>query len=105
MSLDLRTDERSANMGAVEEEEVESFARLVASELGCRWKWTTAGPIYIHPVMLIDRYIIGRYPWEAIEHVLHEGAHHVLHPYPGHGASFFRTYADLLKKFVVGVEE
>ena len=99
MVLSLRGNPLAANMGVVTEAEVAGFATLVADDLGCEWAWTTAGPIYIAPVMYIDRRVIGQYPWQAIEVVVHEGAHHLLHPDPGHGASFFRIYARLLTKF------
>ena len=99
MTLSLRGDALAANMGAVTEAEVTDFAALVADDLGCEWAWTTAGSIYIAPVMHIDRSLIGQYPWQAIECVVHEATHHELHPETGHGASFFRAYAGLLSRF------
>ena len=98
--LSLHSDALAVNMGAVTESEVADFAALVADALGCEWAWTTGGDSYIAPIMYIDRRIIDKYPWEAIEHVVHEGTHHVLSPETGHGATFFRTYAELLKRFV-----
>ena len=96
----LNSDVRGVNMGAVTEKAVADFASMVALKVGCFWNWTTAGAIYLTPTIFIDREIIGQYPWRAIEVVIHEAAHHVLHPHTEHGAVFFRAYADLLERIV-----
>lgn len=96
--LGLHSDAPGINMGAVTEQEVEEFAQMVADELGCKWEWTTGGCIYIAPIMYIDRRIIGQYPWQAIEAVVHEATHHVSGN--GHGTRFFRAYAGLLERFM-----
>jgi len=98
VSLSLNSD--APNMGAVTEQEVAGFAQMVAGELDCEWEWTTGGCIYIAPIMYIDRRVIGGYPWQAIECVIHEATHRAMGY--GHGMKFFRTYAGLLTQFAGG---
>ena len=98
--LCLRSDAPGTNMGAVTEQEVADLAQMVADDLGCTWAWTTSGSIYIAPTMYIDRSIIGQYPWQAIDCVVHEATHHAMGD--GHGMRFFRAYAGLLKKIAGG---
>lgn len=97
---------RLDNMGAVTKEEMEKFAGSVLGDFP-KWsvKWTTAGGICMFKtrIVYIDERYIGKYPWDAKEHILHEFAH--INTWPkdqGHGRYFYNEYVRLLKKFMVG---
>ena len=88
------------NMGAVTAEEIEAFAQRVAASLGFTWDWTDIEPsICLGDKILLRRSLIGRYPWEAYQEVLHEAAHFRLGK-GGHGAEFHDTFASLIRDFL-----
>ena len=88
------------NMGAVTERKVEDFANSVLASTYPEktWDWTSAEPsINLVEKFLLRRSVIGLYPWQAKEEVLHEIAHFKVQH---HGPDFWRTYADLVIRFM-----
>ncbi len=90
-------------MGAVTRKEVEAFAAHVLEEVAPAWvmEWTEcSGGICIEKtnVIHIPERMIGKYPWEAKEYVLHEATHISTN---GHGQEFYEVYAGLLRRFMV----
>jgi predicted metal-dependent hydrolase len=96
-------------MGAATEEEVEEFAQAVfnAEELFNEWRfrWTSAKPgvcVLKTKTIFIPQTIIGDYPWQAKEYVLHEMAHiRTLDKERGHGPVFYQEYARLVLRHMV----
>jgi len=93
-------------MGAISQAEVEKFAAYVIRTLGLdgwRMEWTRAQPgicLKKSQEILIPKSMIGQYPWQAKEYVLHETAH-IFTNDKMHGCDFFREYIALLNKFMV----
>ncbi len=86
--------------GSVTEKEVEDFANSVLASTYPEktWDWTPAEPsINLVEKFLLRRSVIGLYPWQAKEEVLHEIAHFKVQH---HGSDFWRTYADLVIRFL-----
>ena len=93
------------NMGAVTKAEVEDFAHhaLAVAAPTAVMEWTPASPsICLGNKILIREDLVGQYPWQAKEEVLHEMAH--LNGLSGHGMAFYEVYIALLKQFMVGQE-
>ena len=83
--------------------DLSAFADRVTSDLGATWEWTPAEPsICFDDRFLLRESLIGQYPWQAKEEVLHEAAH--LGGVRGHGPRFYRRYIDLLER-EMGMEE
>ncbi len=90
------------NMGSVTAEQIETFAQQVADRLGFKFEWTETEPsIWIGGKILIRRSLVGRYPWEAYQEVLHEAAHFRLGR-GGHGSEFHDIFAGLIQDFLGG---
>ncbi|MCK5021288.1 MAG: hypothetical protein KAS32_30030 [Candidatus Peribacteraceae bacterium] len=103
------------NMGSCETDCTEEFIELVKQEEQLQdWTFTlgVAPSLCIVPdkKIIIKEKIIGRYPWEVKEEVLHEVAH--VNTYEeaksigemGHGPMFYKEYIRLLQKYMVGDE-
>jgi hypothetical protein len=94
------SDAPGANMGGVSRKKVEEFWGYVKSELALstNFEWTLAEPsMYTPRTIIIRESIIGHYPWEAYQEVLHEVAHAESE---GHGQSFHRRFAELVGQFL-----
>ena len=93
-------------MGAITKEDVEAFAAQVLKELRLDdWKmeWTKNSSgicLKCFREILIPERVVGQYPWEAKEYVLHETAH-IFTDDHRHGAGFYRVYVALLNQFMV----
>ena len=93
------------NMGAITKKEVEAFATYVLGELYLDWKmkWTIAQPgicLKKSQQILIPKNIIGQYPWDAKEYILHETAH-IFTDDNQHGEEFYKSYIALLRRFMI----
>ena len=87
-------------MGAVTRGEIEEFWTHVKATLEkCPpFEWTSAEPSIYSPTLIhIREGIIGHYPWEAYQEVLHEVAHDAS---DGHGQDFHSRYATLINQFL-----
>lgn len=93
------------NMGAITKEETEAFATHVLEELCPDWKmkWTRAQPgicLKKSQEILIPKSMIGKYPWQAKEYVLHETTH-IFTDDNRHGEEFYKLYIALLRRFML----
>ena len=93
------------NMGAITKEEAEAFAAHVLKELCPDWKmkWTRAQPgicLKKSQEILIPESMIGQYPWQAKEYVLHETTHIFIDD-NRHGEEFYKLYIVLLRRFML----
>jgi len=95
------------NMGAIKKSEVNKFASQVIKALGLDgWamEWCKGGPsicLRKQKRILIRKAVIGMYPWQAKEEVLHEIAHIFTLGKSPHGENFYREYVPLLKRFMI----
>lgn len=92
-------------MGAITKEEADVFAAHVLKELCPDWKmkWTIAEPgicLKKSQEILIPESMIGQYPWQAKEYILHETTH-IFTDDNQHGEGFYRLYIALLKRFML----
>lgn len=92
-------------MGAITREEAETFAADVLEELELDWKmkWTKCdGGICLKDCqeILIPERMIGQYPWQTKEYVLHETAH-IFTDDNQHGEEFYKLYVVLLVRFML----
>ena len=88
------------NMGAVRKSQVETFWAVVRDTLGLHqdFQWSITEPsICLGNRILIRETLIGKYPWEAYQEVLHEVAHI---QYKGHGRDFHAAFAKLVDQFL-----
>lgn len=92
-------------MGAVTKQEIEDFAFAVLYREfpDYKMKWTRGGGICIRKskIIYIDKRFIGKYPWVAKEHILHECAHIKTVDDMVHGEDFYKEYIRLLKLFMI----
>ena len=89
------------NMGSVSQEEIEEFFQHVEKVCSLSedyFRWTPASPSrFMGDHILIRQELIGRYPWEAYQEVLHETAHIQA---IGHGPDFHRVYGVLIQQIL-----
>ncbi len=91
----------AALMGTSTRQQIEDFWQLVQDwiELPLTFAWTRTEPsICLGNRVLLRESLIGRYPWEAYQEVLHETAHAIKGG--GHGREFHDTLADLIRWFL-----
>lgn len=84
-------------MGAVTRQQIEAFWSSVKRELSLSqtFAWTPAEPsICLDDRILLRESLVGRYPWEAYQEVLHEATHALCGG--GHGRTFHDTFASLI---------
>ncbi|MCK5021512.1 MAG: hypothetical protein KAS32_31155 [Candidatus Peribacteraceae bacterium] len=101
------------NMGSCKTDCIEEFIAIVKEQEGMQ-DWTfqmgVAPSICItkEKLIIIKERIVGRYPWEVKEEVLHEVAHATTHEEAkgigemGHCPMFYKEYIRLLQKYMVG---
>ena len=95
------------NMGAITREEAGVFAAHVLKELRLDWKmkWTKAEPgicLKKSQEILIPESMIGQYPWQVKEYVLHETAH-IFTDDNRHGEEVYKVYIVLLRRFMLSL--
>lgn len=108
LEKDLQGDDviiEENNMGNMDAMQAEKFFNNVKDELnlgGFNFGITTAGSICLKDRILIDKRDLN-YPWFTKQMILHEIAHHLAPEDKTHGVKFHRKYAELVNKFLAGV--
>lgn len=98
---------RVHNMGNIERQEAEAFARAVLDrENYPDWvmEWGCAPSICIHDrkvVVIKEKILKHGYPWEVKQEILHEIAHIPRTEEKGHGPNFFREFVRLVTAHLV----
>jgi hypothetical protein len=91
------------NMGASTREQLEDFWGFVGDQLGLplTFRWTKTEPsICLNSEILMRESLIGKYPWEGYQEILHEVAHAVCPEDRKHGEEFHSEFARLIQTFL-----
>ena len=97
-------------MGSMAKEDAERFARMVLdcekySGWGMQWGCAPSICLRDRKLIIIREKIIGWYPWQVKEEILHEIAHIPTIEDKGHGTIFYEEYVRLLKKYMASREQ